>query len=103
MGVFSSGAKKQDLETGTSLSVEVKRHKIALFNVKGTYYALDDTCTHRGGPLSQGEVSSSSVICPWHGAQFDLRSGNVLSPPARRDVHSYRVLLEGDEIQVEIP
>ena len=66
-------ADRQDLQPGTSICVEAGGHPIALFNVEGTFYAIADTCTHRGGPLSQGEVDTTTVTCPWHGAQFDLR------------------------------
>ena len=75
----------------------------SLFNVEGTFYAIADTCTHRGGPLSQGEVGTTTVTCPWHGAQFDLRTGNVLSAPAPEGVASYKVLAEEGGIKVAIP
>ena len=103
MGEMTKVAKKQDLEPGTSICVEVGEHKIALFNVEGTYYAIGDTCTHRGGPLSEGEVSSTTVTCPLHGAQFDLGTGDVLGPPAPQGVGSYEVLIDGDDIKIEIP
>ena len=83
MGEWSTAAKKQDFGSETCLCVEVSGHQIALFDVEGTYYAIDDTCTHKGGPLSEGTLSSAALICPWHGAQFDVRSGKVLRPPAQ--------------------
>ena len=103
MGEMTKVARKQDLEPNTSICVEVGEHKIALFNVEGTYYAIADTCTHRGGPLSQGEVSSTTVTCPWHSAQFDLGTGDALGPPAPQSVSSYAVLVEGDDIKIEVP
>ena len=103
MAEMTKVAKKQDLQPGASICVEVGGHKIALFNIEGTYYAIEDTCTHRGGPLSQGEVSSTTVTCPWHGAQFDLGTGDVLRPPAPQGVSSYQVLVDGDDIKIEIP
>ena len=96
-------ATTQDCQPGTSLCVEVDGKKIALFNVDGNYYAIDDTCTHVGGPLSEGEVSSTSVTCPWHGAQFDLETGNVLRAPAQQEVNCYKVFVEGDDIKIETP
>ncbi len=96
-------ATKQDLQPGDALCVEVNGQKIALFNVEGNYYALDDTCTHVGGSLSQGEVSATSVTCPWHGAQFELETGNVVRAPAQDSVGSYKVIVEGDEIKIETP
>ena len=102
MGEWNTVAKKQDFGSETSLCVEVSGHKIALFDVEGTYYAIDDTCTHRGGPLSEGTLSSATLTCPWHGAQFDVRSGKVLRPPAQDPVRSYKVVVEGDDIKIEI-
>ena len=103
MGEATKVAAKQDLQPGDALCVEVNGKKIALFNVEGTYYAIDDACTHVGGSLSQGEVSSTSVTCPWHGAQFDLETGNVQRAPAQDSVGCYKVLVEGDDINLEIP
>ncbi len=103
MGEATTVAAKQDLQPGDALCVEVNGKKIALFNVEGTYYAIDDACTHVGGSLSQGAVSATSVTCPWHGAQFDLETGNVLRAPAQDNVGSYKVLVEGDDIKLEIP
>ncbi len=96
-------ADKKDLQPGTSICVEAAGHPIALFNVEGTFYAIAETCTHRGGPLSQGEVDTTTVTCLWHGAQFDLRTGDVLGPPAPEGVASYKVLLEEGRVKVEIP
>ncbi len=96
-------AQKKDLEPGASICVEAGGHRIALFNVEGTYYAIGDTCTHRGGPLSEGDVSSTTVTCPWHGAQFDLSTGDALGPPAPQGVSSYQVLVDDDDIKIEIP
>ena len=72
--------------------------KIALFNVDGTFYAIDETCTHRGGPLSEGMLMGIEVTCPWHGAVFDVRTGSVLGPPAPKGVARYNVRVEGDDI-----
>ena len=82
--------------------VEVEGQKIALFRVDGAFYALSDTCTHRGGPLSEGTVEGTEVTCPWHGAKFDLRSGAVLGPPARQEVRSYPVRVTGADIEIEV-
>ena len=95
-------AKTTEVGAGQAKAVQVKGQTIALFNIGGTYYAIEDTCTHQGGPLSDGEVEGTAVTCPWHGAQFDVTSGKVLSPPAPDGVKSYKVHLQGDEIQLEI-
>ncbi len=75
---------------------------IALFNVGGSIYALENTCTHRGGPLSEGMLAGDVVTCPWHGAEFDIKTGAVLSPPAPRAVKSFPVRVSGNDVEVEI-
>mgnify|MGYP001615783248 FL=1 len=95
-------AKASELKPGQAKAVQVQGETIALFNIGGTYYAIEDTCTHRGGPLSEGAVKGTTVTCPWHGAQFNLSSGEVLSAPAPAGVKSYAVHIQGDEIQLEM-
>ena len=95
-------AKTTDVPPGQAAAFTIEGQKIALFNVEGTYYAIGDTCTHRGGPLSEGDVLGVKVTCPWHGAEFDLRTGAVLGPPAQKSVPSYKVVVEGDDIKVEV-
>jgi nitrite reductase (NADH) small subunit len=91
-----------DIAPGQGKRVEVSGKKIALFNLDGTYHAIDDTCTHRGGPLSEGELSGNEVACPWHGAVFDVTTGNVLGPPAAKGVSRYNVRVSGESIEVEV-
>jgi nitrite reductase/ring-hydroxylating ferredoxin subunit len=95
-------AKTKDVLPGQAAAFAIEGQKIALFNVEGTYYATGDTCTHRGGPLSEGDVQGTRVTCPWHGADFDLKTGAVLGPPAQKGVPSYKVVVEGDDIKVEL-
>ena len=96
-------AKTSEIGAGQAKAVDVKGQTVAVFNVGGKFYAIEDTCTHVGGPLSEGEVQGTAVTCPWHGAQFDVTSGKVLGPPAAEGVKSYPVRVEGDEIKVELP
>src|SRR5437899_1899009 len=77
-------AKTKDVPPGQAAAFAIEGQKVALFNVEGTYYAIGDTCTHRGGPLSEGDVQGTRVTCPWHGADFDLKTGAVLGPPAHK-------------------
>ncbi len=81
MGETIKIANTEDVKEGSAIAVNVAGNSVALFNVEGTYYAIDDTCTHRGGPLCEGEVEETEVTCPWHGATFDLTNGSVLTPP----------------------
>ncbi len=102
MSTLREVGRTADVPPGKARVVQVDGKKIALFNVDGHFYALDDTCTHRGGPLSQGAVDAQGVTCPWHGSKFDLKTGKVLTPPATRPVTAYRVVVEGDRVKVEV-
>ena len=93
-------AELEDLEGGKL--VEAGGRSIAVFNLGGSYYAIENTCPHRGGPLSQGMVAEDVVICPWHGARFDIKTGEVLGPPAAVGVKSYPVRVNGQDVEVEI-
>ena len=95
-------ATTKDFPPGSAREIRVAGRSIAVFNVEGTIHAIGNECTHDGGPLSEGVVSDACVICPWHGAEFDLRTGKALTPPAVEDVRSYRVVVSGDEISLEI-
>jgi nitrite reductase/ring-hydroxylating ferredoxin subunit len=99
---FIKAATTDELADQQAKLVELEGQKIALFRVDGAFYALSDTCTHRGGPLSEGEVEGTEVTCPWHGAKFDLRTGAVLGPPAPQGVKSYQVRVTGADIEIEV-
>ncbi|MCZ6480183.1 MAG: Rieske (2Fe-2S) protein [Candidatus Methylomirabilales bacterium] len=102
MGKFVKVATAGELTPGQAKKVEVDGKVIALFNLEGSYHAIDDTCPHRGGPLSTGPVEGQVVTCPWHGSKFDVRSGDVLTAPARTGVSSYRVRVSGSDVEVEV-
>ena len=102
MGKFMKVATTDEMVDLPTKCVEVGGEKIALFKVEGAFYALSDTCTHRGGPLSEGEVEEAEVTCPWHGAKFDVRTGAVLGPPASTGVKSYPVKRTGSDIEIEL-
>ncbi|MDA1009989.1 MAG: Rieske 2Fe-2S domain-containing protein [Chloroflexi bacterium] len=74
---------------------------LALSNVDGELYAIDNLCTHDGGPLGEGKLRRGRVICPRHGAAFDAKTGRVLTLPAVKSVSAYRVTVEGDHVFVE--
>ena len=102
MSEFVKVAKIGEIASGEGKTVDIGERRIALFNIDGTFHAIDDTCTHRGGPLSEGMAVGREVTCPWHGAVFDITTGSVLSAPAPRDVAHYAVRVEGDDIEVEL-
>ena len=82
--------------------VEIEGEMIALFHVGGVYYALDDVCTHDGGPLADGELVDYAIACPRHGAQFDIRSGEALTMPAVRATKAHRVKVEDGGVWVAV-
>jgi len=82
MADFVKVATTNEIEPVQARLVDVQGKRIALFNVDGTFFALDSTCTHKGGPLTEGEISGHKVTCPWHGARFDVRTGEVVGPSA---------------------
>jgi len=110
-------AKVMDIPSGARLSVEVQGRKIAIFNVAGEYFGLRDACPHMGGLLSEGVViglveadrpgcysysrGGEIVRCPWHGWEFDLRTGKSRFDPNRWKTHSYDVEV-GDAQQLEV-
>jgi nitrite reductase (NADH) small subunit len=102
MAQFIKVASTADLAPGEAKCVEVAGKKIALFNLEGSFYAIDDTCTHRGGPLCEGEVSGEEVVCPWHGAVYNIKTGAVLGPPAPRGVQPYPVRIRGSDVEVQV-
>ena len=102
MPKFMKVTTTDELEDEQAKLVEVEGQKIALFRVGEAFYALSDTCTHRGGPLSEGTVKGAEVTCPWHGARFDIKSGAVLGAPAGRAVRSYPVRVTGADVEIEV-
>ncbi len=98
---FIKVATKSEIAPGTSKCVEANGKGIALFNVDGNFQALDDTCPHRGGPLSEGFVEEGVVTCPWHGWQFQLANGECLTDPNTCQT-KYEVKVEGDDIFISV-
>ncbi len=82
--------------------MEVQGKQIAVFNVDGDYYAIDDACSHRSGPISKGMCEEAIVSCPWHGVRFDVRTGEPLGPLPVHGVTAYSVVVEGDELKIEV-
>ena len=78
-------------------------YKIAVANVEGTFYALNDICTHRGCSLSEGELDGTTLECICHGSRFDVSTGDVVRGPAERSVQVYAVRVQGDALVVDVP
>ncbi len=92
-----------DVGPGTGKVVEAGGKTLALFNANGTFYAIDNVCTHMGCALGEGTLEGTVVTCPCHGSMFDITTGAVVAPPARRPVVSYRVRMDGEQVLVESP
>lgn len=103
MAEFVKVAEVGDVDEGELMAVEVDREPICLAKVDGVIYAFTDDCTHIGGPLNEGELDCEVLTCPWHGAQFDVRTGKVLRGPARQDIQTYPVQIEGESVLICLP
>ncbi len=97
---FLRAAKKDEIPDGSIREFQVNGTTIALANVGGQFYALNNTCLHRGGPLGQGELEDSVVTCPWHGWQYDVTSGKVTANPTV-GVETYKVEVRGEDVFVD--
>lgn len=103
MAEWQTVAKVGSVKPGSVVGVAAGNKRIALCNVNGEHYALDDLCTHEFERLSAGWlVDEDQIECPEHGATFDVRTGKVTALPATDPVATYPVRIQGDEIQVEI-
>jgi nitrite reductase/ring-hydroxylating ferredoxin subunit len=102
MPKFVKLAVLEELPVGAAKEVEVEGRVIALFNVDGQISAIDGICPHQGGPLADGPLEGTTVVCPWHGWQFDVRTGkSPLGPKIKQTV--YEVKVEGQDVLVEVP
>jgi nitrite reductase/ring-hydroxylating ferredoxin subunit len=92
-----------DLAEGAAFPAKLGNRPIALYRLDGQIHALDDVCTHALALLSQGFIEDGAVECPLHGARFDIATGRCLAPPASRDLRSYTVRVNGDDVYVRAP
>ena len=102
MGKIIAG-KTTDISLGKMIKVSVDGKEIMVANIDGNYCAMDDSCTHSGASLSEGKLDGGTVICGWHKAEFDCKTGKLVKFPAKiRDVTSYNVSVESDNVFVEM-
>ena len=94
-------AAVSELSPGSSKVVDVDGAQIAVFNIGGEYYAIEDVCTHDGGELASGVLEGDQVICPRHGARFCVRTGEALSAPAYEPTAKFPLRVENGIIQVQ--
>jgi 3-phenylpropionate/trans-cinnamate dioxygenase ferredoxin component len=95
-------ARASSIEPGTTQRVVAGSTAVLLCNVAGTLYAIEDLCTHDGGELDQGELEGCKIMCPRHGAYFDVTTGAALTLPAILPVATFPVKVEGDEVFVDV-
>lgn len=90
-----------DIAPGGGTTVEAGGKSLAVFNVDGNYYVVDNECVHRGGPVGEGELEGNIVTCPWHGWTYDVKTGKCVNNPAAC-LKSYPVTVEGADIKVQL-
>lgn len=100
---FVAVAAADELGNGERLFVEVDGLALVVFNIAGQYFAIADVCSHDEGPLGDGDLEDHQVICPRHGARFDVRSGKALTLPAVEDIPAYPVRVVNGQIEVGLP
>lgn len=100
MAEFEVVVGADNLKEGEMQAFDVGGNKIAVANVAGTFYAFGDTCTHMQCSLAGGDLEETTVICPCHGSEFDVRSGEVLQGPAREPVETFETRVEGGSLEV---
>jgi 3-phenylpropionate/trans-cinnamate dioxygenase ferredoxin subunit len=100
MSDWQDVAAVDELVPGAHRVVDVEGTQVAVFNLDGEYYAIEDVCTHDGGVLTGGSVEGDQIVCPRHGARFSIKTGAVLAPPAYEPVHPFPVRVLDGRIQV---
>ena len=101
MAVLTKVAKTSDIAPGTGKVVEVDGKALAVFNCDGTFYAIENGCKHRGGPLGEGSLSGKTVSCPWHGWEYDVTSGACQMDESITQ-HTFAVTVQGDDLLVSL-
>jgi 3-phenylpropionate/trans-cinnamate dioxygenase ferredoxin subunit len=96
-------APASELPNGERLFVEIEGKPIVIFNIAGQFYSIADVCSHDDGPVGEGDIEGYNITCPRHGAEFDVRTGQVMSMPAVVDIPAYPVKILDGMIQIGIP
>ena len=100
MAKFVTVARADDLAPGDMKLVQLGSEEVVLANVDGVFYAFGNECTHAGGPLGEGTLSGDAVRCPWHGTEFNVKTGEPLHGPGTEPVPTYEVRVEGGEVRL---
>lgn len=100
---FIDVAGVEEIKNGQRIFIELGERSIVLFNIGGEYFAIENECSHDNGPIGEGDLEGMSIVCPRHGAKFDIATGKVLSLPAVEDIPAYAVRIKANRIQIGIP
>ncbi|MGI0080590.1 MAG: Rieske (2Fe-2S) protein [Nitrososphaerales archaeon] len=98
---FTKVAEASEIPPGKMKDVKFMGQDLMLANVDGKFYALSNICTHMAGPLARGKLTGFVVQCPWHGSRFDVRTGEVVGPPARFPQARFEVKLDNGSVLVK--
>ena len=101
MAEWVAVTSESELKPGEVRTVDVDGALIAVFNLNGQYYAIEDVCTHDGGVLTGGKIEGDEIICPRHGARFCIKTGAALTPPAYEPTAIFPVRVQNGEVQVK--
>jgi 3-phenylpropionate/trans-cinnamate dioxygenase ferredoxin subunit len=93
----------EEINSGGRLFIEIDGLPIVILHIGGQYYAIADVCSHDDGPVGEGELEGFEIICPRHGARFDVRTGRVLALPAFVDIPNYPIRVNGGQIEIGLP
>src|SRR5690349_13677177 len=102
MAELTKVAETGEIPVGRMKQIMLAGEPVVIANVGGSFYAFGGSCTHDQGPLADGDLDGPIVTCPWHFSQFDVRSGEVVEPPAEEPVRSYPVQVEGGAIYITL-
>ena len=97
---FVKVANTSDIPVSQMKEVQVNGQNICLANIDGKYFAINNICSHEGGPLADGRLEGYEVECPWHQSKFDMRNGQVKVPPAVEPQITYQVKVEGEDVLI---
>jgi len=102
MNWYSAGSVNGFTESPRK-SITIHNVPLIIFYIDNVFYAIEDRCPHQDLPLSEGPLEGNILTCPYHGAQFCIKTGAVLSPPAFSDLETFQTQITGDELQIALP
>ncbi len=102
MGEFKKVANVSEIELGQMKTFEIDFERILICNVDGKFYAIEDECSHDSAPISTGRLKNNILMCPRHGAKFDVTNGAVKAPPAIVPLETFEIKIDGNNILVKV-